>query len=216
MIKIIHPNTETDTILDYYRNSKVSFSFTHGSPHTLEINDQIFQLNFNDTEYQQYLTSSHPLLSAIGKKPCSVLDAFAGLGKDAFILAHQNFTVTSSEINPVLYLLLSQAVENYPLDNWQVIFTNACELFQKDRFDIVYLDPMFTEKRKSKPKLSMQVIQQLVLDTPFNHWQQAYDCAKKRLVIKHHQRTPTIRTLPKPSLQISGKRNVRYDVYLKA
>lgn len=218
MIHIQHPSQleYKTTIEQYYQHSSIDFDFIFGEPHKVIFQNQSFSLNFKDREHQQLITKKHPLLSAITKQPSKILDAFGGLGKDGFILAHQHHTVITHEINPILFLLLSQALERYqsPL-NWSIHYGDVTTSLIADTYDIIYLDPMFDQDRTAKPKLPMQVIQKLSLDQPFTDWEKAYHVAKKRLVIKQHLKSPPNYHLPKPSLQIKGKRNVRYDVYLK-
>ena len=187
--------------------------------HKLLFNQETFELNYFASNYQRLLGSQHPLLKAIGTNPGSILDACGGLGKDSFILVHKGHTITTCESNLIIYTLLEQAIKKYCISNdiqWMCIHANCQEVMKKQVFDTIYLDPMFTIARSAKPKLSMQMIQQLAKDEPFTDWDLAWTSCKKRLVIKHHQKTPSIETLPKPNICIKGKRNVRYDIYIKA
>jgi 16S rRNA (guanine1516-N2)-methyltransferase len=194
------------------KNMSITLSNPH---HSIQIDNQHFCLEFNNSSWQKLLKSPHPLLKAIGK-PTQVLDACAGLGKDGYILAANGHQVTSSEENLLLYSLLSQAVEqiNMPL-KWQVLHTKAQELFQNE-FETIYLDPMFMTKSKAKPKQSMQIIQLIAQSTPFQDWNMAYDAAKKRLVIKHDHKSPHVSSLPKPSFVVHSAKKSRFDVYIKA
>lgn len=211
-----HLESEKKRIEDFYPTSSPDMTIELGSPHRIIFQNQPYQLDFNTQTYQRLISNQHPLLSAIGKNPTQVLDAFGGLGKDGFILSHQQHQVTTCEINPILYLLLSQALNAYPGKlNWTIHHQDALCMMKKNSFEVVYLDPMFTDNKTAKPKLAMQVIQALASNQPFENWQTAYQAATKRLVIKQHQSSPTVSQLPKPSLQIKGKRSVRYDIYLK-
>lgn len=186
--------------------------------HTIQINQQSFSLNYRDSTYQSLLSTPHPLLKAIGNNPGSILDACGGFGKDSFILAHQGFQIITCEHNLLIYTLLTQAIESYTKGshlNWATYFGDAIQHMENQSYDTIYLDPMFNLSRSAKPKLAMQIIQSLTDDTPFTAWHKAWECAKKRLVIKHHQLTPSIPLLPKPNQVIKGKRNIRYDIYLK-
>jgi len=189
-----------------------------GYPHYIRLKDSIFSLNYTDNTYQSLLTTQHPILSAIGQQKGTLLDACGGFGKDSFLLSHNHFKVTTCESNPIIALLLSQAVTDYctkvPL-SWEAISQQSQEVMHKRSFDIVYLDPMFQIQRSAKPKLSMQIIQALSSSEPFTDWDLAWQCAKKRLVIKQHQKAIIRPELPKPSLQVKAKKNVRYDIYLK-
>lgn len=187
--------------------------------HIIQVNHLSFELNFRDADYQRMLSpTSHTLLKAIEHKNGTLLDACGGLGKDGFLLAHRGLNVTSCESNPIIYSILSQAIERYtkntPID-WKCK-RGKCQQKMNQPFDIVYLDPMFNIERNAKPQKSMQIIQSINIDEPnFTDWDIAWHCAQKRLVIKQHRSSPIIDTLPKPTLQIKGKRNTRFDIYIK-
>ncbi len=188
------------------------------SGHTITFNNERFKLNFFSTEFQQLLSSPHPLLIAAGRTKGKLLDACGGLGKDSFIFTHHRFDVTTCEISPIIYLLLSHAVSKYTLATtlkWKTHLGAAQELMTSQSFDIIYLDPMFQKKRTSKPKLGMQMLQVLAENSPFTSWEMAWEQAKQRLIIKNYAKTPPVSELPTPSFQVKGKRSIRYDVYIK-
>jgi len=187
--------------------------------HLVAFQKQQFQLDYTENEFQSLLSTQHPLLTAIGKTRGRLLDACGGLGRDSFILAHNGYEVTTCEINLVIFTLLEQAVADYAPHNslkWTTVHCSAHQIMDSQVFDIVYLDPMFQEKRSAKPKQNMQFLQIAADQSPFNHWQSAWHCAKKRLVIKQHANTSPISELPAPSYQVKGKRNIRFDIYIKA
>lgn len=189
----------------------------HG--HSIQIDHLEFKLDYRTQDYQRLLkVRDHGLLKALGKQKGTILDGFGGIGKDGFIMAHAGYTVTTFEKNYILYLLLSQAIDKYieqtPL-NWNHKLGDCQSVFDQE-YDIVYLDPMFEVNRTAKAKKGMQIIQSLVKSEPFNSYDKAYLVARKRLIIKAHQSTPICQHLPKPSLQIIGQKNFRFDVYIKA
>jgi 16S rRNA (guanine1516-N2)-methyltransferase len=187
----------------------------HDPFHTLILDQQQLSLNFNAPEWQQILTTKHPLLKAVGT-PTTILDACAGLGKDGFILANAGFEVTSTEENLLLYALLSQAVEHLETKlKWNVLHQKAQTLFSKPYFDVIYLDPMFMTSKKSKPKKNMQFIQSIASPTLFEDWESAYHATKKRLVIKHDHKLSPLTCLPKPSFSVSNAKKSRFDIYIK-
>lgn len=204
--KITLPNDiQVEVILDH-------------SLHVVIFNNQAFSLDYHSNEFQRLLSSNHPLLSAIGSKPGSLLDACGGLGKDSFIAAHNGFDVLTCESSLLIYTLLEQAVTSYTSDSrlkWVTSHRLAQTVMANRQFDIVYLDPMFQAKRTAKPKQGMQLLQLAADQSPFNDWQAAWHCAKGRLVIKQYAKSSIIEDLPPPSYQVTGKRNVRYDIYLK-
>ena len=109
---------------------------------------------------------------------------------------------------------MDRHIETHPL-HWRHHFGSCVDAFDR-QYDVVYLDPMFEVSRSAKAKKNMQIIQALVTSTQFDAYDQAYSSAKNRLIIKTHQSSKPITHLPKPSLQIKGQKNFRFDIYLKA
>ena len=103
-----------------------------------------------------------------------VVDATAGLGRDAFVLASLGCRVTLLERSPVVAALLADGLARAALDaeigSWvgerlHLIPGPALENLQTLDFtpDVVYLDPMFPHKQKSAlVKKEMRVFQSLV------------------------------------------------------
>jgi 16S rRNA (guanine1516-N2)-methyltransferase len=169
-----------------------------------------------------------------GQKVPRVVDATAGLGVDAFVLASLGCRVTMLERVPAVSALLRDGLErsllhasgNDPaleaiLRRMQLVRTDAVEYFNRmaeaDSPDVVYLDPMFPERRKSAAvKKEMQLFHKLIgpdkdADRLF---QVALSRARDRVVVKRPRIAPSLAGR-EPSHRIEGKRN-RYDVYLIA
>lgn len=167
-----------------------------------------------------------------GQKVPRVLDATAGLGVDAFVLASLGCRVTMLERVPAVSALLQDglarsrlyASENDAgleaiLNRLQLIRRDAIEylstLTEADAPDVVYLDPMFPERRKSAAvKKQMQLFHQLIgPDADADRlFETALSCACERVVVKRPRIAPAL-TDREPSYVIQGKRN-RYDIYL--
>ncbi|MCG7551925.1 MULTISPECIES: class I SAM-dependent methyltransferase [unclassified Pseudoalteromonas] len=158
----------------------------------------------------------------------TVLDATAGLGRDAFVLASMGCKVVLHERNPVvaalLYDGLQRAYQDAEIGEWvqstmRLEFGSSHELLEQAgwRPDIVYLDPMFPHREKSaQVKKEMRVFQDLVgndLDAdallPF-----ALQLATKRVVVKRPDYAGFLNEKT-PSMQIKTKKN-RFDVYVNA
>ena len=158
----------------------------------------------------------------------TVLDATAGLGRDAFVLASMGCKVVLHERNPVvaalLYDGLQRAYQDAEIGEWvqstmRLEFGSSHELLEQAgwRPDIVYLDPMFPHREKSaQVKKEMRVFQDLVgndLDAdallPF-----ALQLATKRVVVKRPDYAGFLNDKT-PSMQIKTKKN-RFDVYVNS
>lgn len=165
------------------------------------------------------------LARAIGKKPKDnpiIVDATAGLGRDSFILASLGFRVTMLERSNELYDLLRDALnrasEEIPeiIERLTLIHTDSISwLKTAEKPQIIYIDPMFPERKKSAlVKKDMALLQQL-LPKEDNYealLECALACATVRVVVKRPRLAPSNSKHP-PSYVLSGKTS-RFDVYI--
>ena len=163
----------------------------------------------------------------------TVLDATAGLGRDAFVLATLGCDVTLIERHPVVYLLLQSGLmcahsdENAAdvadiIQRMQLLQGDSIELLAswfdhgRTQPDIVYLDPMFPHSKASaEAKKEMKLFRTLVgadLDED-QLWEQANKIARCRVVVKRPAKAPPLAGR-EPSYVLAGKAN-RFDVYAK-
>lgn len=151
----------------------------------------------------------------------TLLDATAGLARDAFIFAKLGANVTLLERNPTLALMIETALENLNDEtlkqNLRFIFTDAITYLQSNdiQYDVIYLDPMFSDvDKRAKVKKDMQILHKLIGENNDANalLALALNRAKKRVVVKRHKLSPFLNN-QKPSHQIIGK-STRYDVYL--
>lgn len=162
------------------------------------------------------------LAKAIGVKPSqqlSVLDATAGLGRDSYALASLHCSVTAVERSPVVAALLRDALYRASQDpavaRISLLLADAREQMQAARYDVVYLDPMFPDRRKSaKVKKEMQYMQELLgQDDGSELLAPALQAATRRVVVKRPVHAPQLHSVAQPSHVHKGK-SVRFDVYL--
>lgn len=160
-----------------------------------------------------------------GNELPSVIDATAGLGRDAFVLASIGCRVRLVERHPVVYLLLQDGLRRAYADpeigemmqkNMQLLpVHHITELNPFEDFaDVVYLDPMYPHKQKSAlVKKEMRVFQYLVgADSDSNLLlEPALKLAKKRVVVK---RPDYAEFLADKAPQFSREtKNHRFDIY---
>ncbi len=160
-----------------------------------------------------------------------ILDATAGLGGDSFVMASLGCTVTLLERSPILAAMLDDAITRAGQvgevkqisQSMQLIHHDSIhylchtarhtKLFKKP--DIIYLDPMFPEKKGSAlVKKEMQYLQQLIGkdDDSVALLSCAIKQAKYRVVVKRPIKAPFIGD-KKPLLQLSSKKQ-RFDIYI--
>lgn len=163
------------------------------------------------------------------RAPLHVLDATAGLGQDAYVLAGLGCNVTLLERSPVIHALLADGLERAALDAGAGPLVARMQLQAGDSIawmqeragllaDVIYLDPMFPHRDKSaRVKKEMELFRPIVGaddDAP-QLLAAALEKARYRVVVKRPRKAPEVEG-PAPSTQIEGKSS-RYDVYaLKA
>ncbi len=158
----------------------------------------------------------------------SVLDATAGLGGDAFVLASLGCRVQMLERSHVVHELLRsglanagmiESVELRPvIDRMTLIEGDALQWLgrQEQGFvDVIYLDPMFPTREKSaQVKREMQFFHQVVGPDEDSDalLALAQEKAEYRVVVKRGLRSPLLSNR-EPTYQLKGKSS-RYDVYV--
>ncbi|MEG9533473.1 class I SAM-dependent methyltransferase [Mannheimia indoligenes] len=156
----------------------------------------------------------------------TVIDATAGLGRDAFVLAAVGCKVLLVERNPIVAALLEDGLNRAYQDpeigsfmQERMILADVRNISllepQLNAADVVYLDPMYPHKQKSAlVKKEMRVFQHLVgadLDSD-DFFLPAKALAKKRVVVKRPDYAPFLAD-QKPDFSHTTK-NHRFDVYL--
>ncbi|MCC6572823.1 MAG: class I SAM-dependent methyltransferase [Planctomycetes bacterium] len=160
-----------------------------------------------------------------------VLDATAGLGRDAFTLCWLGCRVIAFERNFIVYKLLEDGVfrafesddEAGDAVRRRLVVGRAdareylAGLAPDARPDVVYLDPMFPERKKTAAvKKEMQYLQALLgeEEDAAALFEAALKFARKRVFVKRPLHAPPL-AAAKPSNVHEGK-SVRFDVYVIA
>jgi len=177
-----------------------------------------------------------PLAKAVGFHKYdhfSIIDTTAGLAGDSFVFAslmaksQNSGQVTLIERHPVVASLIEDALirgQACDLSEVQAIVQKmqlhcgaAAELLPSlPPSEVIYLDPMYPEKKKKAAvKKGMQALQQLVGPDQDSEilLQAALDCAIKRVVVKRPKGAPPLKG-PTPNASVQSP-NTRYDLYLK-
>ncbi len=172
------------------------------------------------------------LRTALGKtKKLKILDATAGLCRDALRMAHWGHTVCACERDPSLAQLLLQCFEEAKSDPFYskwiqrllVVSTSTEEflLTHPDAaFDVVVIDAMFPdEKRKGLPKKNIQELKALLKNDKDNAeeifsfcWKYTWALPPKKILVKRPLKAPPFKGI-KASHEYKG-RSHRWDLYL--
>ena len=159
-----------------------------------------------------------------GRSP-TIIDATAGLGRDAFLLASLGSQVTLIERSDIIHELLANGMEAARqaggqhkdiIERMTLIHGDSIELLPRMHADVVLIDPMHPPRKKSAlVKAEMRAIrdivgfdedQRLLIET-------ALAIAAKRVVLKWPARAAPLAGLRPASHQITGK-SIRYDVFM--
>jgi 16S rRNA (guanine1516-N2)-methyltransferase len=172
----------------------------------------------------------HPLVRAAGIKRGhlpSIVDATAGLGRDAFLLASAGATVTlierSAEVHARLKEALARAGAESPelaavVARMTLVHGDAKDRLPELKPDVVIVDPMHPPRRKTAlVKQEMRQLSAIVgADEDADELMRiALASARERVVLKWPLRAAPLLATPKPSHQFAGK-TVRYEVFVTA
>jgi len=157
-------------------------------------------------------------------KPLRIVDATAGLARDALVLAALGSNVLLLERNPWVFALLTDALNRLqhaatPLKGQLSLVGNTFNDLPTDQtYDVVYLDPMYPKgqhkrDQKSAVKKDMQMFHALVGDDADADalLAPALSIATKRVVVKRPTHADFLAQREPNSQVISNKQ--RFDIY---
>ena len=156
-----------------------------------------------------------------------VLEATAGLGRDAFVLASLGCRVQMCERQVVIAALLADGLRRAATDDQVAAIVARMQLLEGDAIalmrdwqgdvpQVIHLDPMFPHRDKSAlVKKEMRLFRPLVGDDEdaSSLLEAALALASHRVVVKRPRKAPVI-SGPAPSYSLEGKSS-RYDIYAK-
>ena len=174
--------------------------------------------------------SGQMIAKAVGIRPRlrpSVLDATAGLGRDAFVLASLGCEVALIERQPLIAALLEDGLRRAARDAEAGAIVARMRLIEGDAIalmeswpgeppQVVYLDPMFPHRDKSAlVKKEMRLFRSLVgddVDGPAL-LARALALASHRVAVKRPRRAPPLGR-GSPTFAVDGQSS-RFDVYVR-
>ncbi|MBQ0042009.1 MAG: class I SAM-dependent methyltransferase [Lachnospiraceae bacterium] len=155
-----------------------------------------------------------------------LIDATAGFGEDSLLLAASGYQVTLFEYDPIIAVLLEDALDRASKNEMLSGIVSRMKLIQGDSIeamksnsleaDVILLDPMFPERQKSGLiKKKFQLLQKL--ESPCSDEKELLEAAllvkPRKIVIKRPLKGPYLAGR-KPDYSVSGKA-IRYDcIYL--
>lgn len=205
--------TYTDTYLELRKSNKISFHIDFLS---------------GKIEYRskQAGLRKELLARAIGTHPREnpiLVDVTAGLGLDSFILASLGYEITLLERSPIMHALLYDALQRAKahdhiapvIERMHLVNADALEWLPNKSCDVITMDPMFPERKKSSLVKKEMVIMQDLLGKDEDSsllFQLALTCATQRVVVKRPRLAANIAGFT-PNFSLTGKSS-RFDVYV--
>ena len=194
-------------------------------------------VNFSSPAMQyrrQQAVRQQAVVKAAGKLPSydspKLIDATAGLGVDAFLLASAGWQVLMIEQSPVIHALLADGLARAN----QAAQTSGDELFSATisrltllpcsdsrtalagvaPVSVVYLDPMFPVRKKSaQVKKERWLLQQLHDENAEGKgWLSVAKACAKKVVVKRPAHAEPLDSI-QPSSELTGKTS-RFDIYV--
>lgn len=156
-----------------------------------------------------------------------IVDATAGLGRDAFFLAALGSRVTLIERSARMHDLVAEGMERArahggryaeTVARMTLIHGDSRVLLPQLNPQVILIDPMHPPRDKTAlVKKEMRLIRDIVGTDPdaAELMQVALEAARNRVVLKWPLRAEPMPGVRKPSHQISGK-STRYDVFVNA
>ena len=224
--------------VDYYLKIEPAglslFSTASDAPGGLRVDFSDARLNYrvvDDPKHQNLIKAIglKKMTAKVGTKP-RILDATAGLGKDAFLLAMSGCSVQMLERSGIVHALLADGLHRSLSAHNKSVNTAVAEAASRlslrkgdllelvdslDPVDVVYLDPMFPiRSKRARVKKDMFLLQGLLghAETTSELLDAGLRLANYRVVVKRAKLSPALGNRT-PEITYKG-RSSRYDVYL--
>jgi 16S rRNA (guanine1516-N2)-methyltransferase len=195
-----------------------------------------FSVDFSQGTYKDISlkakSSRDPLVKALGKVSSSthVLDLTAGWLKDSWRIIVNDIKVTAIENQPLVYNFLKLSIENQiknsldesfkqKLRNLKLIYGESSKFISEntlEKFDIIYIDPMFPDKKKKAlAGKELQLLQDIVglRSVGEELVSLALKTTVSRVIVKRPLNAPKL--VESVTFQVEGK-SARFDVYVKS
>ena len=155
----------------------------------------------------------------------NIVDATAGLGYDAFILASIGAKVTLIERSKKMYDILQNGINEGVafggeiekiINRMDLLFGDSKDILPKLSPEVIMIDTMYRDRKKTAlVKNNMRLVRKIVgPDSDYIELLKvALNCAKNRVVLKLPRYADPIKDIRKCSHQIVGK-TIRYDVFM--
>ena len=154
-----------------------------------------------------------------------IVDATAGLGHDAFILASLGAKVTLIERSEKMHEILQNGINEGVsfggeikkiINRMDLLFGDSKDILPKLSPEVIMIDTMYKDRKKTAlVKNNMRLVREIVgPDSDYVELLKvALNCANNRVVMKQPRYADPIKEIRKYSHQILGK-TIRYDIFM--
>ncbi|MFC3929054.1 class I SAM-dependent methyltransferase [Streptococcus caprae] len=160
-----------------------------------------------DTAMLRIKASHDPLLNLIGNESITILDCTMGLASDSLVMASAGHEVTALESNHLIHYLVTYGLQhtqtalpklNRAMRELVTLHSDSLTYLQAQpskSVDIIYFDPMFSEKIAESANLSGLL--GLANSSPLSKelFEQACRVARRKIILKAHFRDQTFEEL---------------------
>ena len=155
----------------------------------------------------------------------NIIDATAGLGYDAFILASLGASVTLIERSEKMYEILQKGIQEgisfggeieKIINRMKLLFGDSKDILPQLSPEVIMIDTMYKDRKKTAlVKNNMRLVREIVgPDSDYIELLEvAFNCATNRVVLKQPRHAEPIKDIRKCSHQILGK-TIRYDIFM--
>ena len=155
----------------------------------------------------------------------NIVDATAGLGYDAFILASLGAKITLIERSEKMYKILQNGINEglsfggeikNIINRMDLLFGDSKKILPKLSPEVIMIDTMYKDRKKTAlVKNNMRLVREIVgPDSDYVELLKvALNCAKNRVVMKQPRYADPVKEIRKCSHQILGK-TIRYDIFM--
>lgn len=162
---------------------------------------------------------------AFKNQSLKIFDFYSGFAQDAFCLACCGHKVISCEKNKMISHVTQASWEKQREVEWVKILDPQLKLVgagseewlrsQEEKFDVIYMDPMFEKiKTSAKSPLAMQMVQKILENEKMQDLEEHFEVAAQytnKVVLKFPLKGVSF-LKKKPSHQLFGK-TIRFDVF---
>ncbi|MDP5343461.1 MAG: class I SAM-dependent methyltransferase [Litorivicinaceae bacterium] len=151
-----------------------------------------------------------------GRRP-AIFDATFGIGHDSTVLANVGCYVSGCESNPIVAALAADGLRRSVNEPWinriQFQYRDALSVLPEVPSGVIYIDPMFQERRRAAPSMEMQFMHRLMPNAARGDslLEAALTSGAARIVVKRSPKAPVLAGRV-PSTMMHGKA-VRFDIY---